>query len=81
MQPIIGAFGVRKRPTLVPSGYDSRIVACTGGASLEPGYGVVHEAAWLVVRDDGKKYACDECGQVFKLLRLKGTRHSHDAHH
>ena len=28
---------------------------------------------WLTIPHDGKKYACDECGQVFKLLRLKGS--------
>jgi hypothetical protein len=33
------------------------------------------------VEDNGKKYACDECGQVFKLLRLKGTKHAHGSHH
>jgi hypothetical protein len=46
MGPIIGPFGTRKRPTLVPSGYDARIIACTGGHA-ETGYGRAHEAMWL----------------------------------
>ena len=30
MQPLVGPFGTRKRPTLVPSGMDARIIACVG---------------------------------------------------
>ena len=74
MQPIDGAFGTWKRPTLIPSAKSSRVVACTGGDSIYYGYKMFHDPMWLVVQDNGKKYECDECGQIFKLLRLLGSK-------
>ena len=53
----------------------------SGGHAPQVGFGASHDVAWLSLPDDNKKYACDMCGQVFKLLRLKGTKHGHGGHH
>eukprot|EP00455_Lapot_gusevi_P005224 TRINITY_DN121_c0_g1_i6.p1 TRINITY_DN121_c0_g1~~TRINITY_DN121_c0_g1_i6.p1 ORF type:complete len:170 (+),score=65.14 TRINITY_DN121_c0_g1_i6:79-588(+) len=80
--PIIGPFGTRKRPVLIASEFDSRSVVCAGGNQNEVGFNAPHEPAFLLLKDDGKKHVCDQCGQVFKLLRLKPTfQDEHDGHH
>lgn len=63
--PLMGPFGTVAAPVPVPSGLDSRIVACMGGG---PGPDQEeHGMVWFNVKK-GSLTACVHCGQVFTLV-------------
>lgn len=75
-------FGTEERPHLVPSFAEYRTVGCQGGSGHD-GEARPHDLLWYNLHD-GRDMECRECGQYFRLMRLKspfpvpdGTDHHH----
>merc|ERR1712048_252609 len=64
-----GPFGTRENPVKVPSVFDRRTVACTGGSGSEE-----HEMLWFNLFA-GHKAICPECGQFFELVKVPVPGH------
>eukprot|EP00299_Pterocystis_sp_00344_P010476 c4685_g1_i1.p2 GENE.c4685_g1_i1~~c4685_g1_i1.p2 ORF type:complete len:126 (-),score=22.69 c4685_g1_i1:432-809(-) len=61
---LVGPFGTRENPVVVPSSNSRRAVACTGGAGHDE-----HELLWFNLFE-GHKHICPDCGQFFVLKRV-----------
>eukprot|EP00298_Acanthocystis_sp_HF-20_P019808 c24252_g1_i1.p1 GENE.c24252_g1_i1~~c24252_g1_i1.p1 ORF type:complete len:131 (-),score=49.15 c24252_g1_i1:81-473(-) len=62
---LVGPFGTREKPVIVPSYNSFRPVGCTGGLGDNE-----HELLWFNLFE-GHTHICPECGQFFKLHREK----------
>eukprot|EP00922_Rhytidocystis_sp_ex-Travisia-forbesii_P018926 GHVS01028106.1.p1 GENE.GHVS01028106.1~~GHVS01028106.1.p1 ORF type:complete len:317 (+),score=44.99 GHVS01028106.1:135-1085(+) len=72
--PFVGPFGTLENPVIVPSVYNERFVACTGGTGDSE-----HHALWFRCRE-GFLYRCGECDQIFMLVRALADFEDSDPH-
>jgi ribosomal protein L3 len=65
-QGVVGNyFGTKKRPVLVPTMNDERVVGCIGPADAE------HAINWLNIKL-GEMGRCQVCGQCFAIYKVEG---------
>lgn len=71
---LLGAFGTKENPVIVPSIFDMRIVGCEGGQGDS-----AHDLIWHSVVE-GKPTVCLECGQYFQHKRIEPKHHGAGEH-